>query len=250
MLRHGLTRIDTDWEEATANEPSSACSIRTPGRCRDCRIPVRSSSVSIRVHPWLNCFFLTLLLVAATPVNAHHFKGLPHYNYFENYPQVPEEEFLGQAGAYELSLVVYDFQGINREKVQEPDNVRLFLLIFNLRDNSVYQGSLTLELLDHESPIHAVKFNAADLENIYSLHRKLADTGKYSLRLTLHDENDMQCVIPFLLSTQKIHWGKWVGLSLLVLIAVAAIGARKARIAQDRRDARQQTRLVEGVQHA
>ena len=50
------------------------------------------------------------LVVMAACARAHHFKGLPHYNYFENYPQVPEEEFLGEVGSYEVSLVVYDFQ--------------------------------------------------------------------------------------------------------------------------------------------
>lgn len=181
--------------------------------------------------------FLLLLLLSVS-AHAHHFKGLPHYNYYENYPQVPEEEFLGQAGEYELSLVVYDFQGINREKAEDPDNVRLFLLIFNLLDNRIYQGPLTLEVLDRKTPVHTVKFDSADLENIYSLHRELPDTGRYSLRITLHGEDNMQTTIPFQLSTQKIHWGKWVGLSLFILITVAAIGARKARIAQDRREAR------------
>ncbi len=194
------------------------------------------------VHLWLLSFFLFSVGLA----NAHHFKGLPHYNYFETYPQVPEEEFLGQAGQYELSLVVYDFQGINREKVEAPDNVRLFLLIFNLLNNRIYQGPLTLELLDRGQPVHTVKFNSADLENIYSLHREMPDTGDYSLRLTLHAENDLQCTIPFLLSTQKIHWGKWVGLILFVLIAVAAVGARKARVTQDRRDAHRLAKSAEG----
>ena len=70
---------------------------------------------------------VSVSLLGVGSVAAHHFKGLPHYNYFENYPQVPEEEFLGQAGDYEVSLVVYDFQGIDRENVEDPDNVRLFL---------------------------------------------------------------------------------------------------------------------------
>lgn len=198
--------------------------------------------VFLGFHSWLISVFLLFVVTA----EAHHFKGLPHYNYFENYPQVPEEEFLGQAGEYELSLVVYDFQGINREKVESPDNVRLFLLIFNLLDNRIYQGPLTLELLDGGQAVHTVKFNSADLENIYSIHRELPDTANYSLRVTLHGENDLQCVIPFLLSTQKIHWGKWVGLILFLLITVAAIGARKARITQDRREARQAKMAAEG----
>jgi len=35
-------------------------------------------------------------LVTAPSTEAHHFKGLPHFNYFENYPQVPQEEYIWQ----------------------------------------------------------------------------------------------------------------------------------------------------------
>ncbi len=37
---------------------------------------------------------LSIALAPAT-VSAHHFKGLPHYSYFENYPQIPQDEFVG-----------------------------------------------------------------------------------------------------------------------------------------------------------
>jgi hypothetical protein len=191
----------------------------------------------------LRWLLLTVWLGAGLlPLGAHHFKGLPHYNYFENYPQVPQEEFLGQAGDYEFSLVVYDFQGINRQDAADPDNVRLFLVIFNLRDNKVYQGALTLEILDHGDPIHGERFAKAGLENMYSLHRQLPDTGRYALRVTLHDHHDLVCEIPFLLSHQKVHWGKWVAGALLLLITVAAVGARKARVAQDRKEAHRRAR--------
>ena len=168
-------------------------------------------------------------------VGAHHFKGLPHYNYFENYPQVPEEEFLGQAGNYEFSLVVYDFQGINREEVEEPENVRLYLVIFNLRDNKVYNGRASLEILDRGKVVASSFEPSAELENMYSLHRKLPDSGKYRLRIILHDENDSVCEIPFQLSSQKIHWGKWIALAMIILVAIAAVGARKKRVDLDRK---------------
>ncbi len=167
---------------------------------------------------------------------AHHFKGLPHYNYFENYPEIPEEEFLGQVGDYEVSLVVYDFQGIQRDKVDDPDMVRLFLVIFNLRNNDIYGGPLTLEVLDNGEVVHSERHKSSELENLYSMHQDLPDTGNYSLRLTLHSVGDLQCVIPFMLSSQKIHWGKWVAAVLFLLIIVAAVGARKARVAMDRKE--------------
>lgn len=175
-----------------------------------------------------------VLLGALAPAWAHHFKGLPHYNYFENYPQVPEEEFIGQAGDYEVSLVVYDFQGINRDKVETPDNVRLFLVIFNLNDNRVYGGPLTIEVLDGDEVVVRSREEAAELENLYSLYHELPKSGKYSLRLTLHDEGDLVCTIPFRLSSQIIHWGRWIAPALGVLLVVTAIGARRARVKKDR----------------
>jgi hypothetical protein len=186
--------------------------------------------------PWSVAGFC-LLLCCIVSLNAHHFKGLPHYNYFENYPQVPEEEFLGQAGSYEFSLVVYDFQGINKEKVETPENVRLFLLVFSLLENKVYTGPMTLEVLNNEKTVKKFRFESADLENIYSVHHELPDTGRYRLNVILHQEGNLTCEIPFKLSSQKTHWGKWIALSLLLLISVTAAGARKARIKQDRVDA-------------
>jgi hypothetical protein len=176
---------------------------------------------------------LTLILSVLT-LHAHHFKGLPHYNYFENYPQTPEEEFLGQSGDYEFSLVVYDFQGINKEDAESPDNVRLFLVAFDLRSGKLYNGAMTMEIRDGDQVMHTEKLESAELENLYSLHQSLPDTGDYSLHLTLHDVGNLPCVIPFQLSSQKIHWGRWVAGGLAALLLVAAIGARKARVRIDR----------------
>ena len=178
---------------------------------------------------------LIFLFLTATAFG-HHFKGLPHYNYFENYPQVPEEEFIGQAGDYEVSLVLYDFQGINRDKVESPDNVRLFLVIFNLEDNSVYSGKLTLEILDDDVVLYTESYEEAELENLYSMYRELNGEGDYSLRLTLHDHSDLNCTIPFTLTSQRINWAPWVAVSLGVLLLITAIGARRARVKQDRRE--------------
>ena len=181
---------------------------------------------------------VSLVLGLAGAASAHHFKGLPHYNYFENYPQVPEEEFIGEAGDYEVSLVVYDFQGINRDKVDNPDMVRMFLMIFNLRDHRVYGGPLTLEVLDRGEVVHTARHEAAELENLYSMHRDLPKTGKYSMRMTLHGEGDLTCTVPFRLSSQKVNWAWWVAGGLGILVLVGAVGARKARVKQDRIEAR------------
>lgn len=178
---------------------------------------------------------LLLLSLTALPAFAHHFKGLPHFNYFENYPQVPQDEFLGQSGDFEFSLVVYDFQGIEREDTRQPNDVRLYLIAYNLRAGSVYNGPASIEILDHGKPLYSERLPSSQEESIYTTQQILPDEGKYSLRITLHDAGDLVATIPFVLSSQKVHWGKWLVGSLVGLVAVAAIGSRRARVIQDRK---------------
>ena len=187
-------------------------------------------------------FNLTILLVLngifslmLPTSNAHHFKGLPHFSYFENYPQVPQEEFLGQEGEFEFSLVIYDFQGIKKEDVQQPNDVRLFLVIFNLRENKVYNGPLTLDILNRGQSIYSENFSSSAEESIYTFQQALPPSGKYSLGITLHSGSKLRATIPFTLSSQKVHWGKWIAGFMFVLVTIVAIGSRKARIKMDRK---------------
>lgn len=59
----------------------------------DCRVPHRRT-----IRGLITCLGLMIFLglVTAPSTEAHHFKGLPHFNYFENYPQVPQEEYIWQ----------------------------------------------------------------------------------------------------------------------------------------------------------
>lgn len=200
-----------------------------------CAEPGKKMQV-LRLERLIHLLLFFVVLLGFQSLQAHHFKGLPHYNYFENYPQIPEEEFLGQSGKYEFSLVVYDFQGIDRSKLEAPDTVRLFLVVFNLENSAVYIGPATLDVLDGDEIIYSERQESAELENLYSMHQDLPETGDFSLRVTLHGRGDLKCEIPFTLSSQKVHWGPWVAGSLFGLIAVAAVGARRARVVQDRRE--------------
>jgi len=177
-----------------------------------------------------------ILLVAGT-AGAHHFKGLPHFSYFENYPQVPQDEFLGQAGDFEYSLVLYDFQGLKREDKEQPDAAHLFLIIFNLRENRVYDGPVTIEILDRGKPVSSVDFDGPEEESVYSLKRELPPTGRYSLAVTQREGDRTRAEIPFRLSSQRVPWGRWITGGLVLLVVVVAVGSRRARVAMDRAEA-------------
>ena len=174
--------------------------------------------------------------LSAQTVSGHHFKGLPHFNYYENYPQVPQDEFLGQEGEYEFSLVLYDFQGIQRDDAQQPDDARLYLIIYNLRENRVYNGPLTLDILDRGEVVYSQDYVSSQEESIYTLQQTLPSTGKYALRITFLQGDTAQALIPFVLSSQKIHWGKWIAGTLVIFVAVVAVGSRRARVRLDRKE--------------
>lgn len=177
-----------------------------------------------------------LLFLIQSPMFAHHFKGLPHYGYFDNYPQIPQMEFLGQSGNYEISLVIYDFQGINLEDAQHPEEVRLYSVVYDLKNNTVYTGPAKVQILDRGKILEEKIQENAEEESIYQINRKLDDKGEYSLRLILQEDNNFEVVVPFILESQKTHWGKWISLSLMILLLLTAIGARKKRITMDRKE--------------
>jgi hypothetical protein len=186
---------------------------------------------------------LVLLLLTWT-ATAHHFKGLPHFSYFENYPQVPQDEFLAQAGDFEFSLVLYDFQGIDKSDVEQPDNARFFLVAYNLRENRAYQGQMQAEIVDGTTILHS-ELVVADSESIYSFQRNLGPEGDYAVRLRLLDADDLSVEMPFLLSSQRVAWSRWIGSCLVLLIVVVAVGSRRARIAMDRKQNAAQRRAQE-----
>ena len=179
---------------------------------------------------------LALILFAASPALAHHFKGLPHFNYFENYPQVPQEEYLWQEKDYEYSLVLYDFQGIQKQDAEQPENVRLYLVIYSLIDRGVYNGPLTVEIRDRGEVMYERYFPESQEESIYAFEELLPETGKYSLGVRIGPHSDiLTAEIPFKLSSQKVPWGRWVTICLGGIIVVVAVGSRRARVIRDRK---------------
>ena len=68
--------------------------------------------------------------------------------------------------------------------------------------------------------------------------------------MTLQDSERLSCEIPFRLSAQNTHWGKWIALAMATLILIAAIGGRKARMTMDRREAHERASRTNRQAHA
>ncbi len=91
---------------------------------------------------------IALVLVVLFPgtVFAHHIKGLPHYGYLENYPQVPTREQHVSAPPYELTIVTYALDGINRSRSEDPDDAMIYVSVTDTRTAKAYTGPILVTL--------------------------------------------------------------------------------------------------------
>ena len=179
-----------------------------------------------------------LFIATMSPqLHAHHFKGMPHFNYFDNYPQVPTEEYIGQAGRYEFAFMIYDFQGLTQSDMEMPDDVRIYLIVYDLIANKAYKGPLDLEILDGETSLKLFSFKSSAEESIYQLQQKLNEKGNFSLKITIKENGkEIVGIEPFKLSNQIINWALWISLIMFVLLLIVAYGSRQARLKQDRKE--------------
>ena len=125
---------------------------------------------------------LTLLALGASAAQAHHNKGLPHYGYFDNYPQVPTEEFIDEVGRWEVGAVFFNFQGLKRQTSDTPDDIRIFAYIYDLERDRGYKEGLTLHLETPEGERFAT-FNRleSDGEGVYVVRQQMPESGDYTL---------------------------------------------------------------------
>ncbi len=155
--------------------------------------PPGGSAMPARRTGWRTASWLgvVLLLVGVAVVwlpdaRAHHMSGLPHYGYAESYPQVPTKEYRSRHGKWILSVTVYNFQGVNIDKAQAPDDV---LLYFAVEDRSVdpdsgaYNGPVRLEVSRRGGEALASRRIEGPLEEAAYRVRERLTPGDYRLQL-------------------------------------------------------------------
>jgi ferredoxin-type protein NapH len=85
-----------------------------------------------------------LLIASLLPfaAAAHHIKGLPHYGYVENYPQIPTLEQHVSAPPFEFTVVTYVLDGLERQKSDTPNDSMVYVSIANSENGAPYTGQL------------------------------------------------------------------------------------------------------------
>ena len=169
---------------------------------------------------------LTMLLATAL---AHHNKGLPHYGYFENYPQVPTEEYVRIDGRWEVGATLFNFQGLDaRASSDTPNDVKFFAYIYDLENDEGYEGPVRMDIVYEGDVVSSFERLEPDGEGVYISRETLPESGEYELVFTFPDG---QATLPFAvdLASDDVSWklvGGLVGGSA-VLFVLSIVGRRR-----------------------
>jgi polyferredoxin len=212
-----------------------ACTVNCPKEKLGRRLVLLPSK---RALPVVSSLAMLFAVFAAAPADAHHNKGLPHYGYYENYPQVPTEEYIRIQGRYEIGATVFNFQGLERRNAETPNDVKIYLYVYDLEADGNYRGAIDFTIVNEDGEAVS-KFTRAgvDEEAIYSTRETLPASGEYKLVAKLRDADNVELSLGFYidLAVDRVNWTLVAAIALpaLLIFALAAFG-RSRRIKKRR----------------
>jgi hypothetical protein len=173
---------------------------------------------------------LLLPLFVAGPAEAHHNKGLPHYGYFDNYPQTPIEEYVVIDGPWEMGAVVFNFQGLDRRTADTPNDVKIYLYLYDDRTGRAYDGPLVVEIRSDGEVVATFERVEVDEEAVYSTRETLPHSGDYELLARVGDEEiSLMFEVDLASDRLPLEWIAGITLSSALLIGLAAVGRKRRR---------------------
>lgn len=165
-------------------------------------------------------------IVSTEDAFSHHYKGLPHYGYFDNYPQVPYLEFIKETPDYEVFVTVYNFQGLNLEQVESSDDVRLYLYIYDLAADKIYKNEASFEVFSHGELVYRTGKMVPEQESIFVIQKSIEKQDDLLLRVKLHKENDSPVVIEVPFQITKSFFQKYALYIFIALFFGLVIGLK------------------------
>ncbi len=169
----------------------------------------------------MNKRFAILLLLAVPLIQGHHYKGLPHYGYFENYPQVPTLEFLKETPRHEVFVTIYNFQGLNMDKVDAPDDVRFYVFVYDLVTDRIYTGEAQFSIYASGKLIHKTGTIKPEQEAIYVLEDKIEQQNDLKLDLTVLGADGERTTISLPIRITQTLFQKYGVVAVVILFFVA-----------------------------
>lgn len=148
-------------------------------------------------------------LMVILPLQAHHYKGLPHYNYFDNYPQVPILEFIEETETYEAFVTIYNFQGLSLDMVEAPNDVRFYVYLYNIPEGKSHLGSANFDIYSHGKLIHKFVEIIQEEESIYTLRSTIKEQDDLMLKISFTNANGEPIVINMPIEITESFWDKY-----------------------------------------
>ncbi|MCB9594395.1 MAG: 4Fe-4S binding protein [Sandaracinaceae bacterium] len=170
------------------------------------------------------------VLVAPSVALAHHNKGLPHYGYYANYPQVPTEEFVAMDGRWEIGATLFNFQGYDgRRTSSTPNDVKIYLYLYDTEADQSYSGPVDIELRRDGEVVARYDRTEPDEESVYSTRETLPESGTYQLVALVDGE---EIALDFYVDLDDgVSW--WVIALIVIPVALvfglALFGRKKRR---------------------
>mgnify|MGYP002629608665 CR=1 FL=1 len=211
-----------------ALSPKNLTHLPACDNCGQCvpACPDRKLVRRLGVPSALTLTLLALGLSAPGAAEAHHNKGLPHYGYFDNYPQVPTEEHVVVDGDWEIGATIFNFQGLDRRSADTPNDVKVYAYLYDLAHDRAYEGPVTFEILLDDVVVTRFARTAADEEMIYVTRETLPESGDYTLRARVPGVDrplDLNFAIEL---SDELSWGLIfaMGVPVLLVFVLAVLG--------------------------
>jgi ferredoxin-type protein NapH len=189
-----------------ALQPKEGLHLPACNNCGACITACPSDRLSRQVKVVLPVLCLVLLALPMAAL-AHHNKGMPHYGYYQNYAQTPTEEFVALDGKWEIGATIFNFQGLDRRAANTPNDVKIYLYLYDTEAKTSYQGPLNIEIRQGRDVIARFERQQVDEEAVYSTRETLPRSGTYELVAEVGSD---RVTLPFHveLAADAINW--WV----------------------------------------
>ena len=213
-------------------------------RCGRCAAACPSRKLSrglVQIRTALGTALLSACLgasIVANPAKAHHNKGLPHYGYYDNYPQIPVEEYIVIDGPWEMGAVIFNFQGLDRTNADTPNDVKIYLYLYDDRSGSAYAGPLAVEIRREGEVVSTFERVQVDEEAVYSTRETLPRSGEYELLARIGEE-EISLIFHVDLASDRlpVEWIAGLSGSTALLAGLAVFGQRRRRRRRGKRRA-------------
>ena len=159
-------------------------------------------------------------------VFSHHYKGLPHYNYFDNYPQVPIFEFIEEGEKYSVFATIYNFQGLTLDMVDSPDDVRFYIYIYDLTTDTSYVGDAAFNVYSHGKIVKRFINIKQEEERIFTVKAAITEQDDLILETIFIDKNGKTVKIKMPIEITNSFLDKY-GLYIAIFMFFVIVGVIK-----------------------